>query len=128
MPTYDYLCNACDHRFELFQSITARPVKKCPACGKNKATRLIGTGAGMIFKGSGFYITDYRSESYKAAAQADGGNATPATTPAASNGPSAAASSAPSGGPPPATASASPPAGSSTTAKPSRGTAGKNAS
>ncbi|MFN4243451.1 MAG: FmdB family zinc ribbon protein [Tepidisphaerales bacterium] len=96
MPTYDYLCNACDHRFELFQSITARPVKKCPACGKNKATRLIGTGAGMIFKGSGFYITDYRSESYKAAAQADGGNGSAAS--GGSNGSSSAGSATSSNG------------------------------
>jgi len=57
--------------FELFQSMTARPVRKCPRCGKAKARRLIGTGAGIIFKGSGFYQTDYRSESYKKAAKAE---------------------------------------------------------
>jgi putative FmdB family regulatory protein len=71
MPTYDYVCDACGHTYELFQSITARPRKKCPACGKPKARRLIGTGAGIIFKGSGFYETDYRSESYKQAAKAE---------------------------------------------------------
>ncbi|GMU82250.1 MAG: FmdB family transcriptional regulator [Planctomycetota bacterium] len=71
MPTYDYACDLCDHRFEEFQSITAKPLKKCPACGKSALKRLIGTGAGMIFKGSGFYITDYRSESYKKAAEAE---------------------------------------------------------
>lgn len=71
MPTYDYACDLCDHRFEEFQSITAKPLKKCPECGKNGLKRLIGTGAGMIFKGSGFYITDYRSESYKKAAEAE---------------------------------------------------------
>jgi len=71
MPTYDYECQGCGHVFELFQSMTARPVRKCPRCGKAKARRLIGTGAGIIFKGSGFYQTDYRSESYKKAAKAE---------------------------------------------------------
>jgi len=71
MPTYDYECSACGHNFELFQSITANPVKKCPACHKPRAKRLIGTGAGIIFKGSGFYQTDYRSEEYKKAAKAE---------------------------------------------------------
>lgn len=71
MPTYDYKCTACGYAFEKFHSITAKPIKKCPKCGKLKVTRLIGTGAGMIFKGSGFYITDYRSESYKSAAKAE---------------------------------------------------------
>jgi putative FmdB family regulatory protein len=71
MPTYDYQCSACGHEFEEFQSITAAPLKKCPKCGKSKLVRLIGTGAGVIFKGSGFYETDYRSESYKKAAKAE---------------------------------------------------------
>ena len=71
MPTYDYECQACDHRFEKFQSITAPSIRKCPECGKLKVRRLIGTGAGIIFKGSGFYQTDYRSESYKKAAEKD---------------------------------------------------------
>jgi putative FmdB family regulatory protein len=71
MPTYDYVCDACDHKFELFQSITAEPEKKCPECGKRKLRRLIGPGAGFVFKGSGFYQTDYRSESYKKRAEAD---------------------------------------------------------
>jgi len=71
MPTYDYLCNACQHRFELFQSITEDPVKVCPKCGKKKVHRLIGPGGAVIFKGSGFYITDYRSQSYKKAAAAE---------------------------------------------------------
>ena len=66
MPTYDYACEACGHRFEEFQSISADPLKKCPACNKRKLERLIGTGAGVIFKGSGFYQTDYRSDSYTA--------------------------------------------------------------
>ena len=73
MPTYEYKCNACGEKFEKFQSITAAPVKKCPHCGKNAVQRLIGTGAGLIFKGSGFYITDYRSEGYKEKAKAEGG-------------------------------------------------------
>ncbi|MEX0704633.1 MAG: zinc ribbon domain-containing protein [Planctomycetales bacterium] len=71
MPTYDYRCRNCDHRWELFQSIMAKPVKKCPECGKQKAERVIGPGAGILFKGSGFYQTDYRSESYKKGAAAD---------------------------------------------------------
>ena len=71
MPTYDYKCEACGHEFEQFQSITAASLKKCPKCGKSKLKRLIGTGAGLIFKGSGFYITDYRSEGYKSAAKSD---------------------------------------------------------
>ena len=71
MPTYDYQCDACDHCFELYQSITADPIKKCPECGKNKVRRLISPGAAVIFKGSGFYTTDYRSSSYKKAAAAD---------------------------------------------------------
>ena len=71
MPTYDYHCDACEHEFELFQSIKAEPEKKCPECGKNKLRRLIGPGAALVFKGSGFYKTDYRSESYKKAAAAD---------------------------------------------------------
>jgi putative FmdB family regulatory protein len=71
MPTYEYECGNCGHKFEQLQSITAAPLKKCPKCGKNALKRLIGTGGGVIFKGSGFYQTDYRSESYKKAAEAD---------------------------------------------------------
>jgi len=71
MPTYEYACDACEHEFEEFQSITAKPLRKCPECGKNKLKRLIGTGAGIIFKGSGFYETDYRSDSYKKGAEAE---------------------------------------------------------
>ena len=69
MPTYEYECQACGHVFEKFQSITARPVKTCPSCGARRARRLIGTGAGIIFKGSGFHATDYRSQDYKEAAR-----------------------------------------------------------
>lgn len=64
MPTYDYLCENCGHAFEKFESITANPAKKCPECKKMKLNRLIGAGAGIIFKGAGFYETDYRSDSY----------------------------------------------------------------
>jgi putative FmdB family regulatory protein len=71
MPTYDYLCQACGHDFEKFQSITASPTRKCPVCGKLKVKRLIGGGGGLIFKGAGFYATDYRSDSYKSAAKAE---------------------------------------------------------
>lgn len=71
MPTYDYKCKTCEHTWEEFQSIKAKPTKKCPECGKRTAQRVIGPGAGIIFKGSGFYITDYRSDSYKKAAEAD---------------------------------------------------------
>jgi putative FmdB family regulatory protein len=63
MPTYDYECRKCSHRFEAFQNITAEPLKKCPECGKRSLQRLIGAGAGIIFKGSGFYITDYKQSS-----------------------------------------------------------------
>ena len=70
MPTYDYVCDACGHEFELFQSIKAESEKKCPECRKNKLRRLIGPGAAIIFKGSGFYQTDYRSKSYTKGAEA----------------------------------------------------------
>jgi len=70
MPTYDYVCDACGHAFELFQGMKDPVKKKCPECGALKLKRLIGTGAGVIFKGGGFYETDYRGESYKKAAEA----------------------------------------------------------
>ena len=71
MPTYDYVCDACGHEFELFQSMTDSVKRTCPKCKKRKLRRLIGTGGAIMFKGSGFYQTDYRSESYKKAAAAD---------------------------------------------------------
>ncbi len=71
MPTYDYECDACQHAWELFQKITDDPIQKCPQCGKKKARRLFGTGAAIMFKGSGFYETDYRSAAYKKSAKAD---------------------------------------------------------
>ena len=63
MPTYDYACAACGHRFERFESIHADGAKACPKCGKKKARRRLGTGAGLIFKGAGFYTTDYKRPS-----------------------------------------------------------------
>jgi len=60
MPTYDYTCSGCGHRFERFEAIRDDGLKGCPRCGKKKARRLLGTGAGIIFKGSGFYVTDYK--------------------------------------------------------------------
>ncbi len=73
MPTYEYVCDQCGHAFEEFQSITAKPLRKCPACRKSALRRLIGTGAGILFKGSGFYQTDYRTDSYKKAAEKENG-------------------------------------------------------
>jgi putative FmdB family regulatory protein len=67
MPTYEYICEKCRWQFEQFQSISAKPLVKCPKCNKMGLKRLIGAGAGIIFKGSGFYQTDYRSEDYKKA-------------------------------------------------------------
>ncbi len=71
MPTYDYECQACGHEMEVFQSFSDPVKRKCPECKKNKLNRLFGTGAAIVFKGSGFYETDYRSESYKKGADAD---------------------------------------------------------
>ncbi len=73
MPTYDYACKACDHRFEHFQSISDGTLRRCPTCGRRMLERLIGPGAGFIFKGSGFYATDYRSADYKKRAKDDAG-------------------------------------------------------
>ncbi|MBM4036586.1 MAG: zinc ribbon domain-containing protein [Planctomycetes bacterium] len=71
MPTYEYECEACGATFERFQSITAAPVRRCPSCRRAKVRRLIGAGAGLLFKGSGFYVTDYRSAEYQAKAKAE---------------------------------------------------------
>jgi putative FmdB family regulatory protein len=73
MPTYEYECLKCGHQFEQFQSITAKPLKTCPKCGK-KVRRLLGSGAGIIFKGSGFYQTDYRSKNYREQAKKETGD------------------------------------------------------
>ena len=88
MPTYDYICDGCGHAFELFQSMTDSVKKTCPKCKKPKLRRLIGAGGAIVFKGSGFYTTDYRSESYKKGAAADsGGDGGKKSGPAADSGP-----------------------------------------
>lgn len=71
MPTYDYRCKACGHELEIFQSMSEKPKRACPKCGKQALERQIGTGAAILFKGSGFYQTDYRSDSYKKSAESD---------------------------------------------------------
>ena len=78
MPTYEYRCEACGHEFEKSQSIKAARVRQCPACGKRKVKRLISMGGGIIFKGAGFYATDYRSASYKEGAKKDVAPSAPA--------------------------------------------------
>jgi putative FmdB family regulatory protein len=97
MPTYDYICDACGHEFEAFEPITSTPQNVCPACKEVKLRRKIGPGAAILFKGSGFYQTDYRSDSYKKAAKADttsssggggsssGGDSAKPSTPSASS-------------------------------------------
>jgi putative FmdB family regulatory protein len=77
MPTYEYVCTKCSHQFDHFQSMRDAPLKKCPKCGKNSLKRLVGAGAGLIFKGSGFYITDYKNKSPEKAAS---GEKTPTAT------------------------------------------------
>ncbi|HUR58677.1 MAG TPA: FmdB family zinc ribbon protein [Opitutaceae bacterium] len=72
MPTYEYVCQKCGHEFEQFQSMRDEALKKCPKCGKAALKRLVGGGAGLIFKGSGFYITDYKN---KGSAPKEGGEA-----------------------------------------------------
>jgi putative FmdB family regulatory protein len=105
MPTYEYKCAACGHTFERFQSIMANPIKRCPECGKAKVKRLLGTGAGVIFKGSGFYTTDYRSDAYNKSAKADsggGGEKSDTTTSAEKSGGDKPAAEKSSGDKPPA--------------------------
>jgi len=103
MPTYEYLCDACGHTFDELQSFSDEPLTKCPNCKKKKLRRLFGTGAAVLFKGSGFYETDYRSESYKTAAKAESDSAKPAATEAATPAKS-------DGGTPPSEAPAAKPA------------------
>lgn len=80
MPTYEYSCDGCGHDFEEMQSFSDPPLTKCPKCGKKRLRRLFGTGAAVLFKGSGFYETDYRSESYKSGEKAEKDAAKPAET------------------------------------------------
>ena len=77
MPTYEYACSNCGHRFERFQSISAEPIKICPECNQTTVERLIGGGNGFLFKGSGFYVTDYRSSSYEKGKKAESTKTTP---------------------------------------------------
>ncbi len=96
MPTYEYVCEKCNHQFDELQSFKDEPLKVCPKCHEESLRRLFGTGAAILFKGSGFYETDYRSESYKKAAKAEqdaGGK--PAATPAAGNGTASSTSNTP---------------------------------
>ncbi|MDD3470163.1 MAG: zinc ribbon domain-containing protein, partial [Thermoguttaceae bacterium] len=81
MPTYEYQCGACGAKFELFQRMSDDPIKICPQCGKSTAKRLMSTGVGVVFKGSGFYVTDYRDASYAKAESADRTNATHTSAP-----------------------------------------------
>ena len=84
MPTYDYICDSCGHEFEAYESIKAPPRTECPECKLPKLRRKIGPGAAILFKGSGFYQTDYRSDSYKKAAEADKPSSEPAKSSAES--------------------------------------------
>jgi putative FmdB family regulatory protein len=86
MPTYEYRCSA-GHQFEQFQRMSEPPIERCPTCGA-PAERQLSAGIGLLFKGSGFYITDYRSDSYRKAAEADSGGAQPASEKSASDKPS----------------------------------------
>ena len=80
MPTYDYVCDSCGHEFEAFESIKADPLKDCPECKTSRLRRRIGPGAAILFKGSGFYQTDYRSDSYKKAAKAEKSSSEPSSS------------------------------------------------
>jgi putative FmdB family regulatory protein len=95
MPTYEYECRDCGHALEAFHGMNAAPLIDCPACGKPALKKRISAGAGLLFKGSGFYTTDYRSDSYNKAAKAEGGTPAPSKTEAS---PAPAAAAAPAGG------------------------------
>jgi putative FmdB family regulatory protein len=99
MPTYDYVCDSCQHEFEAFEPITADPQRVCPECHQESLRRKLGPGAAILFKGSGFYQTDYRSESYKKAAKSEKSEGSPAKSEGSTSSKSetpAAASSSPS--------------------------------
>src|SRR3954471_3013662 len=93
MPTYEYVCPKCDHAFEQFQSMKDEPLKKCPKCKKTGLKRLVGGGAGLIFKGSGFYITDYKN---KGGPKKEGGGESKSDAKPAETKPAAPVASAPS--------------------------------
>jgi len=114
MPTYEYKCLGCDRRFDVFQSMTADPLTECDVC-HGQLKRLIGAGAGIIFKGSGFYATDYRSDSYRQSAKTD--NTATSTTPTATPAAPAASKDSSTGGGEKATPASSPAKGDSTTKK-----------
>ena len=95
MPTYDYICDACGHEFEAFESIKADSQTICPTCNEPKLRRKIGAGAAILFKGSGFYQTDYRSDSYKKGAEADKSASKPAESSPKSSDSSSSSSSSP---------------------------------
>ena len=97
MPTYEYECLECGHRFEEFQKMSDEPIQKCPKCG-GKVRRLIGTGAGMLFKGSGFYVTDYRSSSYKEQKKKESGDSSQAKDQSKSQGEGSASKKKPDSG------------------------------
>jgi putative FmdB family regulatory protein len=99
MPTYEYACPKCGHQFEQFQSMRDEPLKKCPKCGKAGLKRLVGSGAGLIFKGSGFYITDYKN---KSGGKPEGGEGKPSETKSPADSKPAASPSTPSGSTKPA--------------------------
>ncbi len=108
MPTYEYRCTACRHEFEEFQSIKAPALRTCPSCKKKALERLIGTGGAILFKGSGFYQTDYRSESYTKAAKQDAGEPNGSAKPADASAAKADAAAAPAAKPDPAPAKVKP--------------------
>ena len=86
MPTYEYECEGCGHHFDEFQSFKDEPLKTCPKCHEDRLRRLFGAGAAILFKGSGFYQTDYRSDSYRQAAKTDSGSGSGGDKPATSGG------------------------------------------
>lgn len=96
MPTYDYVCDACGHKFEEMQSFKADILKTCPKCAKDSLRRLFGTGAAILFKGGGFYETDYRSEGYKSSEKADSAASKPAETSSPASTPSTGGTATPS--------------------------------
>lgn len=108
VPTYDYHCLACEHAFALEHSMKDAPRRKCPKCGKNRLERRIGPGAGIVFKGSGFYVTDYRSKAYQEAAKSESKEPAKAPGDAKPGEPSPKAADAPSAPSAPSDASAKP--------------------